>query len=158
MSRIMPGWIDSNSEPAGKVLLTDGLGASMWSSYIAGAGFGRAVYAGSFFTSSSPYVEYSKKSWQIVNHFYFLGADVVNPQEFIVIGSRNGTRGISECRLYDVTNDLEMAYVSWTASGVTTYTDSTLQNVPIGRSVLSVQIKKDTAGASKTRLHSFILT
>lgn len=158
MSRVTPDWIDSANKDAGEVMVTDGLGKAMWTPYVSGAGFGRSVYSGSYFTSSSPYIEYSSKSWQVVSQFLFLGSTVVLPKEFIVVGSRNGTSGSADCRLFDYTNSLEIASLTWTSGAVDYYTDDSLINIPTDRAIIEIQIKKSATSASKVRLHSFILT
>lgn len=118
---------------------------------------GSPSFSGSFFDSSTPYLEYSSVNWQIAMQFPFEGTNLITLQKVVIIASRNGTTGTSEFRLWDVTNSLEIAYIPWTLSAQAIYDDVTLTNLPATRAIFEAQVKKDTTQASKSRLHSLMV-
>ena len=118
---------------------------------------GRAIYSLSFYTSSSPYIEYSSTNWQVAAQFPYIGTTQVAATSLYVITSRNGTSGLSEVRVWDATNSLEVAYISWVEAETTLRLDSTLLNLPVGPAVFELQVKKNATASSKSRMHSMIL-
>ena len=82
---------------------------------------------------------------------------MVTPIVLSVVASRNGTTGTAEARLWDLTNSLEVGYISYTSDAVLIYNDNTLANLPSGEAVFEIQVKKAASGDSKVRLHSVLL-
>ena len=72
-----------------------------------------------------------------------------------IIASRNGTTGTITVRVYDVTNNNEIASVSFSSATMTIYEDTTLTNLPTDAAIFEIQVIKDAGGSSKARLHSF---
>jgi len=118
---------------------------------------GRAIYSLGFYTSSSPYIEYSSTNWQVVAQFPYLGSTTVQARSLYVVGSRNGTNGLAEARLWDPVAGLELSYLSWASADLVIYVDTTLVNIPASPAVIELQVKKDGSTASKVRMHSMVL-
>ena len=119
----------------------------------------RVVYSLSFFTSSTPYIEYSSTSWQSVNQFPFLGTDTIIPQLLIAIVSRNSTDlgQAAQMRLYDLTNNQQIALLEWFSGGIQIIQTSTLNVLPALEAIFEIQVQKIGNNAPKTRLHSVVL-
>jgi len=117
--------------------------------------YSRALFCTSFYTSSTPYVEYNSTTWQAAAEFWYNGTDEVVAQTMNIIASRNGTTGTGTVRVYDVTNNNEIASITITTDTMTIYEDDTLTNLPAAAAIFEIQVIKDAGGSSKVRLHSF---
>lgn len=111
----------------------------------------------SFFDSSSTYLEYSSTSWKAAAQWPFVGTAIWEPYTFVLIASRSGSKGTSLVRLYDVTNNNEIARITFTSPTLTFYEDITLTNLPTTQSIFEIEVQKSAGNASKTRVHSIAL-
>lgn len=127
-------------------------GATAWNSV--GIAQTSLPFTFSFFTSSSPYIEKNTTSPAAVGNFTFDGTNVATPKKFVITGSRDGSSGTATARLQDVTNANTIAQIDFTAAAITSYTDTTLTNLPASSAIFEVQLFKSAGGASKVRLHS----
>ena len=107
---------------------------------------------------SKDYFEVNSTAWLVAVSFPFPGTDETFPTLFEIVGSRNGTQGAGEARLYDLTNSQEIAFLSWTTTEKSVYQDLSLQNLPTGDALFEVQMRKSGGGgADKIRMHSCVL-
>jgi hypothetical protein len=107
--------------------------------------------------NSADFFQVSSTTWTVAATFPFPGTDVVVPTVFSIVGSRDGTTDLAECRLYDATNTNEICYLSWSADVKAIYSNTSLANIPTSEAMFEVQIKKSSNPASKSRIHSAIL-
>jgi len=107
--------------------------------------------------SSKDYFETSDTNWVVALSIPYPGTDLFASEEFMIIGSRDNTTGIANCRLYDYTNSNEVCSIDWIPSTKNLYTTTSFINMPTGSAILEVQIKKDSPSASKARIHSCVL-
>lgn len=105
--------------------------------------------------ASKEYFEVNSALWTVVVSFPFPGTSVVSPTMFQIVGSRSGDLGSADVRIYDLTNNLEIASVTWTSSGKAIYSTTNLQNMPAENAVLEVHLRR--LEGSKSRIHSCIL-
>ena len=105
--------------------------------------------------ASKEYFEVNTAVWTVVVSFPFPGTFTVSPIIFQIVGSRSGDLGSADVRLYDLTNNVEIALVTWTSAGKAIYSTANLQNLPAGNAVLEVQLRRLVG--SKSRIHSCIL-
>lgn len=102
------------------------------------------------------YEEEEDKSWVILASFVFPGHDILNASIFEIVASRNGSVGLSACRLYDFTNNNQIAYIEWSNEEKARYLDNSLTNLPQSSpAIFEVQIKR--ISGSKTRFHASTL-
>jgi hypothetical protein len=94
----------------------------------------------------NPYMPISSATWETVCAFIYDGSDAYPISEFKVLVSRYAESGLAEMRLYDVTNNNEIGYVSWTTMTRQILTDSSLTNIPTGQAVFELQGRE--AGSS----------
>jgi hypothetical protein len=106
-----------------------------------------------YYDGNNDYARISGTGWKVYGSCYFPGTNISTPNLFRIIMSRAGTTGTIDVRLYDFTNALEIARVTVSASGKTTYTDVTLSNLPAAGAIFEVQGMKSTGGASNGYLH-----
>lgn len=134
------------------------VGSAVWIQPLTDANLqGVPSFSGSFFDSSTPYLEYNNTSWKVAMRFPYEGTNTIALSKVVIIASRSGTSGSSEFRIYDLTNGNQISYVSWSAAAITRYEDTTLVNLPANSAIFEVQLKKDAGGSSKTRLHSLMV-
>ncbi len=125
--------------------------------FITASGVDVRVFSFALRESSKDYFEVSSTTWVVAATFPFPGTDSVVPSKFSIVGSRDGTTDLSECRLYDTTNTTEILYMSWSSEAKTIYSSTDLSNLSPNEAMLEVQIKKTSNPASKTRIHSAVL-
>lgn len=102
------------------------------------------------------YEEEESTSWVVLASFVFPGYNILNASLFEIVASRNGDTGLSACRLYDYTNNQQIAYIEWSAEGKDRYIDTNLTNLPQSSSaIFEVQVKR--ISGSKTRFHASTL-
>ena len=101
------------------------------------------------------YEEEESTSWVVLASFVFPGSDILNATLFEIVASRNGSTGLSACRLFDFTNNNEIAYIEWSSENKAKYSDNTLSNLPQSSAIFEVQVKRVTG--SKTRFHASTL-
>jgi hypothetical protein len=124
---------------------------------ISGAGTDTKVFSFALRESSKDYFEASSIIWLVAATFPFPGTTLAQPSTFSIVASRDGSTDESECRLYDITNAVEICYFSWTVEDKAIYTSTALSSLSADEAMLEVQIKKTSNPASKTRIHSAVL-
>ncbi len=107
--------------------------------------------------SSQDYYEVSSTTWLVAATFPFPGTDVASPTTFSIVGSRSGPTDISYCRLYDITNTVEILVIEWTSVAKEIYISTDLSNLSAAAAMLEVQVTKSSNPAGKSRIHSAIL-
>ena len=118
------------------------------------------VFSGSFYTSSTPYVEYASTPWKAVMQFPYIGSDVLELTFAAIVASKSNAVGSAHFRIVDLTNGtptvpVVIAEITWTAEDMDIYTDDTLTNLPTTAAIFEVQIRD--VGATKPRLHSLMV-
>jgi hypothetical protein len=103
---------------------------------------------------NNPYMVISSSTFKTFAAFVYEGSNVHPVTEIMAIGSRTGTSGTVYLRLYDVTNSLEIAQVTWTTVDQQIITSSSLSNLPTGQAIFEIQARED---GSNGRLWSFQL-
>lgn len=111
----------------------------------------------SWLMATTPYIESNSTAWAVISRFAYEGTNVWTPSTFSVIGSRNGTSDAAEARLVRADTAVQLCLVSWTTSGVEIRTTTSFSSLPTGQTIIEVQHRKSTAGASRTRTHGFLL-
>ena len=107
--------------------------------------------------SSQDYYEVSSTTWLVAATFPFPGTDAAAPTTFSIVGSRSGPTDISSCRLYDITNTVEILVIEWTSAAKGIYISTDLSNLSAAAAMLEVQVTKSSNPAGKSRIHSAIL-
>lgn len=121
-------------------------------------GFGYSGYKQTFTTTSQTYYSSGLTSPSVQCYFEFPGTAVAGtPSKFRVLTSRNGATGTAYVRLYDLTNSLEIALVSYTSATMQFNEDTSLTNLPTGAAIFEVDLYVSSGSANASRLHYFSL-
>ena len=67
------------------------------------------------------YIEKSGDTYEVVGSFEFRGTSEDMPSRISLTAARNGTSGTAYCRLWDVTNNKQIAVISFTAKEKSVY-------------------------------------
>ena len=156
MTKLDPNWIDSESGAVGDVMTISALGVPGWAPVSSSGGDGRAIFSCSFnIGSNKTYIENGSSSWRAIAYMVYPGTNVVTASEFIVVGSNNNNSTNSECRVIDLSTNLEVANVSWSVKNIAIYSDGSLANLPASRSLFEIQLRRISGG--KSRVHSCLV-
>ena len=133
------------------------VGAAIWKRMIVSGGQTSGVpsFSGSFYYSSTPYLETNNNTWDTNASWSFEGTDTVQISSMVAVLSRSSTNGTSYIRIYDATNNNTIAEISYTSSSRSIYVDTTLANLPTTRAIFDIQTYND--GNGKTRLWSLMV-
>lgn len=104
-----------------------------------------------FFQSATDYIEVGNSTYSTIASVIFPGTDLFTPSLFKAILSRSNQSGSSAIRIFDYTNNNEIASITWTPNGKTIYTTSSLLNLPTGPATFEIQARKVSGG--KSRVH-----
>lgn len=111
-----------------------------------------------FFSNTTDYKEVTSTSYEVIGNFIFKGTDFLNLEILKIIASKSAAGGTSSLRIYDLTNALEIAEISFTATAKQIYSTSTLNNLPTGEALFEIQALKDSGGGSgKTRINYVLM-
>jgi len=120
------------------------------------SGRGVPTFSGSFFDSSTPYLQYSGSSYTTIMHFPYEGSGSITLTKMVVVASMSGSGSTGSVELFDFTNGLSVATASVTQEPVHIVNTTTFTNVPVGQSVFSLRYRV-ASGNKKIRIHSLML-
>jgi len=124
------------------------------------SGRGVPTFSGSFFNSSTPYLEYNQSGWAVVMYFPFEGSGVITLSKISFILSTTTVTTTGNVQLYDEDNLNSIAQVTGFSSLVDEepriFETTTFTNIPFNQAVFSIRIQK-TGGTGKLRIHAVMV-
>lgn len=104
-----------------------------------------------FTVQDKDYVEISASVYNSVITTPFEGTNEAQPSLMKIIASVSGGNSVCECRIFDITNSIEIASIQWSNESKLIYTTS-LSNLSATEAIWEVQIKS-ISGPKNPRLH-----
>jgi len=163
----------------GYLILTDGAGRTVWTDgflttisgvdptedyHLTTRGSVRADIDDSMFysfrfagTYSDEYVQHTQSTWATVGSMIFMGQNVFTIESFRVIAWLGSDKLTGYVRVYDFTNNNEIAQITISGSGPGAldkymYTTNDLSNLPDDAAIFEFQIRVEGTGAKNIRM------
>ncbi len=149
--------IDVPPPPGPDMLLVFDGTSYVWQDHIAP---GESIISGISFTMSDhaahDYVGTATTSYTNIRSFVYDGTGIWTPKNFSVIASLSKTGATGSARLYDFTNNNEIAVLNWTNLNKQIITTGSLSNLSTGQSLIELQVSINANGTD-ARLHYMAL-
>lgn len=92
-------------------------------------------------SSFKPYIKIGNSTWKEIGAFEYRGTNVVTLSRLAITVARSGNDGTARFRLYDKTNNNQIAIINFTSKNKTSYSTTSFTNLPSSSAVIEIQAK-----------------